>query len=146
MTPLIKKQDPDVHETTSGAEPTPNPENEEAAARGPRLVGSEYSGDAKGSDASTTPMEAVPLFPSNELGEMRNRWDAIQTGFVDEPQKAVREADALVASAMQRLSEVFSNERSKLEQQWNKGDSVSTEDLRLALQRYRSFFHRVLSV
>jgi hypothetical protein len=91
-------------------------------------------------------MEAVPLFPSNELGEMRNRWDAIQTGFVDEPQKAVREADALVASAMQRLSEVFSNERSKLEQQWNKGDSVSTEDLRLAIQRYRAFFHRVLSV
>jgi len=65
---------------------------------------------------------------------------------VDEPRNAVQEADGLVASAMKRLAEVFAQERSKLEQQWDRGDDVSTEDLRLALQRYRSFFHRLLSI
>lgn len=65
---------------------------------------------------------------------------------MDEPRNAVQEADGLVASAMKRLAEVFAQERSKLEQQWDRGDDVSTEDLRLALQRYRSFFHRLLSI
>jgi hypothetical protein len=60
--------------------------------------------------------------------------------------RAVEEADGLVASAMKRLAEVFAEERSKLEQQWDRGDNVSTEDLRIALQRYRSFFHQLLSV
>ncbi|MBV8050624.1 MAG: hypothetical protein JOZ80_05515 [Acidobacteriaceae bacterium] len=87
-----------------------------------------------------------PLFPENELGDLRDRWNRIQTDFVDEPRKAVEQADGLVASAMKRLAEVFAEERSKLEQQWDRGDKVSTEDLRLALQRYRTFFHRLLSV
>jgi hypothetical protein len=64
---------------------------------------------------------------------------------VDEPRKAVEEADKLVASVMKRLAEGFANERSKLEKQWDRGDNVSTEDLRVALQRYRSFFDRLLS-
>lgn len=88
----------------------------------------------------------APLFPSNELEDLRTRWKDIQTGFVDEPRKAVEDADGLVASAMKRLAEVFSQERSRLEQQWDRGDNVSTEDLRVALQRYRSFFDRLLSV
>jgi hypothetical protein len=90
--------------------------------------------------------EATPLFPTSELDGLRTRWQAIQTGFVDEPRKAVQEADGLVASAMKRLAEVFAQERSGLEQQWGRGDSVSTEDLRLALQRYRTFFERLLAV
>jgi hypothetical protein len=88
----------------------------------------------------------TPLFPSNELEDLRRRWKDIQTGFVDEPRKAVEQADGLVASAMKRLAEVFAQERSGLEQQWDRGDNVSTEDLRVALQRYRSFFDRLLSV
>jgi hypothetical protein len=92
------------------------------------------------------PTDATPLFPDDELEGLRGRWTAIQGTFVDEPRSAVEQADALVASAMQRLAEVFSDERSKLEKQWDQGDNVSTEDLRLALQRYRSFFHRLLSV
>lgn len=88
----------------------------------------------------------APLFPENEVGNLRSRWDAIQTGFVDEPRKAVQDADNLVASAMKRLAEVFADERKKLEGQWDRGDSVSTEDLRVALQRYRSFFTRLLSI
>jgi hypothetical protein len=90
--------------------------------------------------------EATPLFPTAELDGLRTRWHAIQTGFVDEPRKAVHEADGLVASAMKRLAEVFAQERSGLEQQWDRGDSVSTEDLRVALQRYRAFFERLLAV
>jgi hypothetical protein len=90
--------------------------------------------------------DTAPLFPASELEELRNRWSGVQTAFVDEPRRAVEQADGLVASAMKRLAEVFAEERSKLEQQWDRGDNVSTEDLRIALQRYRSFFHRLLSI
>ena len=90
--------------------------------------------------------DATPLFPDQELGNLRQQWDKIQAGFVDQPRNAVEQADGLVASTMKRLAEVFAQERSKLEGQWDRGDNVSTEDLRLALQRYRSFFHRLLSI
>lgn len=87
-----------------------------------------------------------PLFPAQDADELRGRWDAIQAGFVDEPRKAVEQADSLVASAMKRLAETFADERSGLEKQWDRGDDVSTEDLRVALRRYRSFFGRLLSM
>jgi hypothetical protein len=90
--------------------------------------------------------ETGPLFASSEASQLRRRWDAIQVGFVDEPRKAVEEADTLVAGTMKRLAEIFAEERNKLENQWDKGENVSTEDLRLALRRYRSFFSRLLSV
>jgi hypothetical protein len=89
---------------------------------------------------------ATPLFPNNELDNLRGRWKDIQVAFVDEPRKAVEQADGLVASAMKRLAEVFAEERSNLEKQWDRGDNVSTEDLRVAFQRYRTFFDRLLSV
>ena len=74
------------------------------------------------------------------------QWDSIQVGFVDEPRQAVEKADALVAGAMKRLAEGFAAERERLEKQWDRGDSVSTEELRVALRRYRAFFGRLLSV
>ena len=89
---------------------------------------------------------ATPLFPENELGDLRQRWSDIQTAFVDEPRRAVEQADGLVASAMKRLAEVFADERGNLEKQWDRGDNVSTEDLRIAFQRYRTFFQRLMSV
>jgi hypothetical protein len=89
---------------------------------------------------------AAPLLPDNEADDLRKHWEQIQIGFVDEPRRAVEEADQLVASAMTRLAEVFASERSRLESQWDRGDDVSTEDLRVALRRYRSFFERLLSV
>ncbi len=85
------------------------------------------------------------LFSDADVTELRSRWSNVQTGFVDEPRKAVEEADQLVASVMKRLAEGFANERSTLEKQWDRGDNVSTEDLRVALQRYRSFFDRLLN-
>lgn len=92
------------------------------------------------------PPGGTPLFPNNELDELRSRWSAVQTAFVDEPRRAVEQADGLVASAMKRLAEVFAEERSRLEKQWDRGDDVSTEDLRIALQRYRTFFQRLLAI
>lgn len=92
------------------------------------------------------PAEATPLFPEDQLRELQSKWNDIQTGFVDEPRSAVQHADSLVASTMQQLAEAFARERSQLEQQWSRGDSVSTEDLRVAFQRYRSFFRRILSL
>jgi hypothetical protein len=95
------------------------------------------------SDAGPQPM---PLFSESEMGDFRSQWTGIQTGFVDEPRRTVEDADKLVAAVMQRLAEGFANERSGLEKQWGRGDDVSTEDLRIALQRYRSFFDRLLNL
>jgi hypothetical protein len=89
---------------------------------------------------------STPLFETGEAESLRTRWTTIQTQFVDEPRRSVEQADELVASAMKRLAEIFANEREGLEHNWDRGDDVSTEDLRIALQRYRSFFDRLLSV
>jgi len=89
---------------------------------------------------------AEPLFPSGEAEGFRARWVEIQTGFIDEPRSTVEHADSLVAEMMKRLAQVFADERGKLEEQWSRGDDISTEDLRQALRRYRSFFDRLLSV
>jgi hypothetical protein len=88
----------------------------------------------------------TPLLPQDFVQDLRSRWDKVQTGFVDEPRNAVQEADELVAQAMKRLAESFANERNQLEGQWDRGDNVNTEDLRVALRKYRSFFHRLLSI
>jgi len=86
------------------------------------------------------------LFPGTESQGFQGRWSEIQTSFVDEPRKSVEQADALVAEVMQRLAQVFADERSKLEQQWDRGEDTDTEALRQALRRYRSFFDRLLSM
>lgn len=86
------------------------------------------------------------LFAEEEASGLRTRWLDVQTEFVDDPRQAVQRADALVAELMQQLAETFASERSDLERQWDRGGEVSTEDLRLALRRYRSFFDRLLSL
>jgi hypothetical protein len=88
----------------------------------------------------------LPLFSESEMGEFRSQWSKIQTGFVDEPRRTVEDADKLVAAVMQKLADGFASERSGLEKQWDHGDNVSTEDLRIGLQRYRSFFDRLLKM
>jgi hypothetical protein len=86
------------------------------------------------------------LFPENESKDFHKRWTDIQTAFVDEPRRAVERADELVAGVIKRLADSFARERSRLEGQWGRGDNVSTEDLRVALQRYRAFFDRLLNI
>src|ERR1700759_2041515 len=90
--------------------------------------------------------EKTALFSPDEAKNLRAQWDTVQVGFVDEPRQAVERADSLVAGAMKRLAEMFAEERARLEGQWDRGDDVSTEELRLALRRYRAFFGRLLSV
>jgi hypothetical protein len=128
------------------AEGTPAPQEERAEG-----VAESGAGSAKGtaetlSGTATTAAEERlrPLLADEELDGFRGRWDAVQVGFVDEPRGSVQQADALVAELMQRLAQTFSDERTSLESQWEQGADVSTEDLRVALQRYRSFFDRLL--
>jgi hypothetical protein len=98
--------------------------------------------EKRGEPASTS----RPLFPESVANEFRSKWDSIQGSFVDEPRAAVQQADELVAQAIKRLAESFANERNQLESQWDRGDEVNTEDLRVSLQTYRSFFHRLLAM
>jgi len=95
--------------------------------------------------SSRAASEGEPLLEQDEEAGFLRRWEDIQAGFVDEPRQAVQDADALVAGLMKRLAETFSEARTQLEGQWDRGDRVSTEELRITLQRYRSFFTRLLS-
>src|SRR5437868_14167883 len=90
--------------------------------------------------------QTTQLFAPDEMTNLRSRWERIQTEFVDEPRRSVQQADELVATVARRLTEVFGDEKNRLEQAWAKGDDVSTEDLRMALRRYRSLFERLLSI
>jgi hypothetical protein len=112
----------------------------EALAKAGKAAAEEQSGN--GADRP----ELSPLFSDDVERDFRAKWQNIQTGFVDEPRHAVEQADELVATLMQQLAQSFSDQRSGLEKQWEQTDKVSTEDLRLALQRYRSFFERLLAI
>ena len=117
--------DPTAHDREAGAERVTPP-----------------AGDRTDADGDAT----APLLPEGRSDRFEQRWHDIQAGFVDEPRQAVEQADTLVAELMRELAAGFSETRSKLEAQWdNEGDDVSTEDLRVALTRYRSFFNRLLS-
>jgi len=94
---------------------------------------------------ATTNGDRQPLLPSDQAQQYLSDWEKIQAAFVDQPRKSVEQADRLVADLMQRLAAGFSEERHQLESQWESGDDVSTEDLRVTLTRYRSFFGRLLS-
>jgi hypothetical protein len=91
-------------------------------------------------------IERTPLYDEREAGDLRTRWQNIQGGFVDDPRASVEQADELVANSIKRLAEIFAKERANLEATWSRGGEVSTEDLRQALRRYRSFFDRLLAV
>jgi hypothetical protein len=97
-------------------------------------------------DRPVTDDRPMSLFHDEEDRGFKTRWDGIQTGFVDQPKAAVEQADALVVEMLKRLTDGFGAERAKLESQWSRGQDVSTEDLRIALKRYRSFFERLLSI
>jgi hypothetical protein len=86
------------------------------------------------------------LFDDSELQSFRARWEQVQGEFVDEPRESVQKADDLVSDLVERLTSGFAETRSGLEEQWKKGEDASTEDLRVALTRYRAFFQRLLKV
>ena len=100
---------------------------------------------AAGTPATEDGEQRARLLDDSLTGDLRRRWTDVQASFVDEPRQAVKQADGLVAEVMKQLAETFAQERSHLEQQWDRGGDVSTEELRVALRRYRSFFERLLS-
>jgi len=97
-------------------------------------------------DRSGVRTDDTPLFAGTDASQFRERWTEIQASFVDDPRSAVEQADTLVAEVMQRLAQAFADERKTLEQQWDRGGDTETEELRLALRRYRSFFGRLLAL
>lgn len=122
-----------------GAPPSTVDAAGDTAFTGERAVGT------PGSSAPEQGQENEPLLGPEEAEAFQSKWQAVQTAFVDDPQDAVRTADALVAEVMQTLARSFASRKEGLESQWSRGEEVLTEDLRIALQRYRSFFNRLLS-
>ncbi|MFG2891209.1 hypothetical protein [Streptomyces sp. NPDC048248] len=121
-----------------------------AADRGVATPGDEVRAPApernrhpKAQEPETRETEAPLLGPEQE--EFHSRWQRIQSEFVDDPREAVGAADTLVAEVMQALAATFSQHKQGLEGQWHRGEEVATEELRVALQQYRSFFNRLLN-
>jgi hypothetical protein len=148
--PLPEGQ-PEVYDQTvpTEEEGTPLPANQDSPARSTQTV-SVQDPDTQAVPRSTGAADSASnadgsLLPADMDGTFLQRWKEIQTRFVDEPRGAVEAADSLVANLMQQLAEGFAKERERLEAQWGRGEDISTEDLRVALQRYRTFFQRLLS-
>jgi hypothetical protein len=120
-----------------------------AAARDPLRQEPAGAAVAAGDQQQPPPAAAAgaggALLDSQDAEAFRARWTDVQNGFVDSPRQAVEQADALVAEVMQHLARTFADERSGLERHWDRGDEVSTDDLRTAFQRYRTFFERLLA-
>jgi hypothetical protein len=136
---------PDIEDTTARpdrpaevdtpVEPTPVPADSTSAPE-----------PAETGTPTTYPETIQILFEDGELEDLRSRWTEVQSAFVDDPRDCVQKADSLVADVVDKLTSGFSHARSQLEEQWDKGEEVSTEDLRIALMRYREFFERLLAV
>ena len=135
-----------VDETTPADEPLARERSQLGdEARRDDAESRQPSADEQTAGESELAGDKGPLLADAETKDFTARWREIQIAFVDEPRDSVAKADALVADLMQQLATSFSDERQRLEGQWDRGDDVSTEDLRVALTRYRSFFDRLLS-
>jgi hypothetical protein len=97
-------------------------------------------------DLSSADGGYTELMDEDKAEGFRSRWTEIQTGFVDNPRSSVERADELVAMVVKNITDSFAEERAVLEDQWSRGGEASTEDLRVAIKRYRSFFNRLLSL
>ncbi|MCJ7712360.1 MAG: hypothetical protein MUQ32_16185 [Chloroflexi bacterium] len=121
--------------------PAPPEQRLEPQSRAPAPTADQPARPAQTEEESRT-----PLFAADAAESFRSRWQDIQTSFIDEPTRAVEQADSLVAEIMQQLAKTFADERAHLEEQGEHGKDISTEDLRMALRHYRSFFDRLLSI
>jgi hypothetical protein len=139
----------DMHETNPEQMPPPisePPLTETDVAATPLEQPARETGEPMQSPATATGPVEQTLFADGELTDLRSRWTEVQSAFVDDPRDCVHKADGLVADVVDRLTAGFAQARSGLEEQWSRGEQVSTEDLRIALQRYRDFFERLLAV
>jgi len=136
----------DLAGTTGEQEEPSNQQIEEPTDAADEPMTSERSeSEAQAAEPDSKGQEHEPLLSADKSESFARQWHEIQVAFVDEPRDSVAQADTLVADLMQQLAASFSEERERLEKQWDSGDDVSTEDLRVALTRYRSFFDRLLS-
>ncbi|RZL82848.1 MAG: hypothetical protein EOP32_09840 [Rhodococcus sp. (in: high G+C Gram-positive bacteria)] len=129
-------------ETTGATETTGSIERTGPASEAPVPAAEGTQPPAEKAESSA----GQSLFAEDELSVLRLRWDEVQSSFVDDPRECVQKADGLVSDVVDRLTTGFSEARSRLEEQWARGEEGSTEDLRLALKRYREFFQRLLAV
>jgi hypothetical protein len=136
--------DPTAEARTAEGESGATPREPSAEATEP-AVDDRVSQTAPSHGAAADVDQAGSVLPDDEEADFLRQWEDIQTRFVDDPRQAVEDADALVAGVMQRIAEGFAQARDSLEGQWSRGEDVGTEELRVALQRYRAFFRRLLS-
>jgi hypothetical protein len=149
--------DPDVDRLPETAQPDDAPDGGRMAEADHDAVAAQAARASRWADADKTAAVAAGepnavsarpagLFDDASASGFRERWVAIQAAFVDEPRASVEQADALVREVMDRLARSFAEERSQLESHWSGGGDASTEDLRVAIRKYRSFFDRLLSL
>jgi hypothetical protein len=130
----------DLDEPSDRLESGPVTVDETAQPADTTLAGQTRPREAGRGDAA-----ADVLFDESDAARFRDRWREVQTGFVDDPKRAVQDADVLVAELMQNLASAFSERKRLLEDQWREGADAETEDLRLALRSYRSFLDQLLA-
>jgi hypothetical protein len=131
------------------AQTTPSAEQVKLSDEGAASSTQRTESSTQRMESSAQPSESSTeelLFAADELSVLRSRWDEVQSRFVDDPRESVQKADGLVSDVIDQLTTGFSEVRSRLEEQWARGEEASTEDLRLALKRYRAFFERLLAV
>jgi hypothetical protein len=133
--------EPSAAATVTDAEPGRRPATEDLARQ---PVATERSAERSAETTGEGTQQPTQLFKGDQVQEFRTRWLQLQTAFVDEPRRAVQQADELVAEVMQTLAATFAEHKRELEQQWRREGTAETEELRLALRRYRSFFDQLL--
>jgi len=135
---------PSPVEQTPSLSPAASPDP--ATASGGTATSTEAPAAAEHASVEPESSPEELLFADDDLAELRGRWGAVQAAFVDDPKDCVQKADVLVSDLVEQLTTGFSHARSRLEEQWARGEEASTEDLRVALMHYREFFERLLAV
>jgi hypothetical protein len=146
MTEQVFEEHMDTRDTIEGAVKEANRPLENSDAFIAQALGNDAVDGAipRAAPSGSPERSLAPLFNRDEAAQFRSRWNVIQGKFIDEPCAAVQQADALVTEVIEQISKMFASELSSLEGQWNRGDEVSTEELRQTIQRYRSFFNRLI--
>lgn len=135
-----------VEATPQEGEPTAPAESDDPTAAAEPTTAPADPTDVQDAGVQRESSTEELLFADDDLTELRARWGAVQASFVDDPKDCVQKADVLVSDLVEQLTTGFAHARSRLEEQWARGEQASTEDLRLALMHYREFFERLLAV
>jgi hypothetical protein len=139
--PSAVSEAPQTNDEAEAVTPEPAPAADTADTPAPQP-------EAPGAEPASAQHESSKddvVVADDDLAELRARWAGVQAAFVDDPKDCVHQADLLVSDLFEQLTTGFAGVRSRLEEQWSRGEEASTEDLRLILMRYREFFERLLA-